>query len=56
MARVWYSYDDIGSPFSIGSYNRSTFKPACINGSKICAIYAYSRGLGHSVLSNNLRT
>ncbi|MBB5637832.1 hypothetical protein HDE68_003757 [Pedobacter cryoconitis] len=42
MARVWYSYIGSGSPFLAANYFRAAVKPGCINGSNICAIYAYN--------------
>lgn len=55
MARTWYSYNGVGDPLSISSYNLTGIKPACINGIRICAIYAYNGGPSPSVLSTNLR-
>ncbi|MBB5646278.1 hypothetical protein [Pedobacter cryoconitis] len=55
MARSWYSYNGVGDPILISSYNLATLKPACINGTRICAIYAYNGGPSPTVLSTNLR-
>jgi len=55
MARTWYAYNGVGDPLLISSYNLASVKPACINGSRICAIYAYNGGVSPSVLSTNLR-
>ncbi|MBB5646282.1 hypothetical protein HDE70_002570 [Pedobacter cryoconitis] len=55
MARTWYSYNGVGDPLLISSYNLIATKPACINGSKICAIYAYNGGSSPTVFSTRLR-
>ncbi|MBB5646283.1 soluble lytic murein transglycosylase-like protein [Pedobacter cryoconitis] len=55
MARAWYSYNGVGDPLTLSSYNLSPIKPACINGTRICAIYAYNGGPSPVVLSTNLR-
>ena len=56
MARCWYAYNGVGDPFLISSYFLATVKPSCINGCKICAIYAPNCGPTPSVLSTNMRT
>ena len=56
MARTWYSYNGTGDPTLISSYNLSPVKPTCINGPRICAIYAYNGGPNPTVLSARLRT
>ncbi|MBB5637831.1 hypothetical protein HDF26_000840 [Pedobacter cryoconitis] len=45
MARAWYAYIGTGSPFLAANYFKATVKPACINGTNICAIYAYNGDL-----------
>ncbi|MET4142841.1 hypothetical protein ABIB30_005254 [Pedobacter sp. UYP1] len=55
MAKAWYVYDGMGSPFLISSYNFIGNKPTCVNGCKVCAIYAPNGGPTPSVLSNNIR-
>ena len=42
MAKTWYAYIGTGSPFLAANYFRATAKPGCINGSVVCAIYAYN--------------
>ena len=56
MAISWYSYNGICDPLLISSYNLASLKPACINGSNICAVYAYNGGPNPTVLSARLRT
>ncbi|AMP97807.1 hypothetical protein AY601_0866 [Pedobacter cryoconitis] len=56
MARFWYAYNGIGDPFLSGSYNLLPFKPVCINGCTICAIYSPGSSVPSSPLSTNLRT
>ena len=56
MARFWYSYNGVGDPILIASYNLTSTKPNCINGGQICAIYTPSGGSSPSVLSTNIRT
>ncbi|MBB5646286.1 hypothetical protein HDE70_002574 [Pedobacter cryoconitis] len=55
MARAWYVYNGTGDPLLISSYILSPRKPPCLNGCKICAIYAYNGGPSPSVLSGNIR-
>ena len=55
MARSWYVYNGMGDPLLISSYNLSSRKPPCINGCKVCAIYAYNGGPSPSVISGRLR-
>lgn len=56
MARSWYVYDGMGSPFLNSSYNLTFIKPACINGCKVCAIYAAGTGPAPTTISGNIRT
>ena len=56
MARSWYVYNGIGDPLLISSYYLLGIKPNCINGSRVCAIYAYNGGPNPTVLSARLRT
>jgi len=55
MARAWYSYDQVGPVLDPASYNKSSFAPTCINGSKICALYAPDTGQNPGAFSTNLR-
>ncbi|MBB5620643.1 hypothetical protein HDE69_001692 [Pedobacter cryoconitis] len=55
MARAWYAYDGMGSPFLTSSYNLSVIKPTCINGCKVCAIYELNGGSTPQLLSANIR-
>ncbi|RAJ32965.1 hypothetical protein [Pedobacter cryoconitis] len=55
MARAWYAYNGVGDPFLVSSYNLAIVKPACINGSKICAIYEFNGGSNPQLLSTNIR-
>lgn len=55
MARSWYAYDGMGSPFLSSSYNLTFIKPACLNGCKVCAIYATGTGPSPTTLSTNIR-
>lgn len=55
MARSWYAYNGTGDPIVPSSYNISFFKPTCINGNQICAIYATGTGPAPSFLSTNIR-
>ena len=55
MARAWYSYNGIGDPLLIASYTLSTLRPACLNGTRVCAIYTPAGGPNPSVLSTNIR-
>lgn len=55
MARFWYSYDTVGSPYALSSYRRQTSTPGCLNGPVVCAIYATAGGEHPLLLSTNLR-
>jgi len=56
MARFWYVYDGMGSPFLISSYNLSPIKPTCLIGCRVCAIYAPSGAGSPAALSTNIRS
>ncbi|MBB5623096.1 hypothetical protein HDE69_004179 [Pedobacter cryoconitis] len=55
MARRWYAYNGVGDPLSSGDYNIASYPPSCINGVRVCAIYATGTGQSPSFLSSNLR-
>lgn len=45
MARAWYAYTNVSAdPLLAASYRRVTVSPVCIDGTTICAIYAYFVG------------
>jgi hypothetical protein len=54
MARLWYSFDGFGSPYTLSSYRRTTAAPGCVNGPLVCAIYAEFGGEHPRRLSPNL--
>lgn len=54
MARSWYAYTG-GNVTLPSSYDIMSVKPACINGTNLCAIYAFNGGQNPSNFSNNLR-
>lgn len=55
MARSWYVYDGMGSPFLASSYNFTFIKPTCFHGCRVCAIYAAGVGSIPTSISNNIR-
>ncbi|MBB5621561.1 hypothetical protein HDE69_002622 [Pedobacter cryoconitis] len=55
MARCWYAYNGVGDIIVLASYNLAVVKPSCINGPRICAIYAPNCGPVPSILSTNMR-
>lgn len=54
MARTWYAYTG-GSVNLPSSYDVMSVTPACINGTNLCAIYAFNGGPNPSNISANLR-
>jgi len=40
MARYWYTYIGQGDPIISFNYRVMSVKPGCLNGGRICAIYA----------------
>lgn len=56
MARNWYAYNGIGDPLLASSYNFSPVLPTCVNGWKVCAIYASGSVTPVAPLSANIRS
>ena len=60
MAKFWYAYDGVNDPFDPSSYEKANFyfRPICIDGSEICAIYTTGSTVNsnpNSPFSSNLR-
>ncbi|KIO76834.1 hypothetical protein TH53_12565 [Pedobacter lusitanus] len=55
MARAWYAYDGVSSVILPSSYLYTPIKPACRNGSELCAIYAVYGGAFPVNISANIR-
>ena len=56
MARFWYAYNGMGDPLLPSSYNLSPVTPTCVNGCKVCAIFAPGTSSPFAPLSARIRS
>lgn len=55
MARSWYSYNGTGATNQPSSYTLVTSDPTCVEGTRLCAIYAINGGANPSTISARIQ-